>query len=101
MDQSHESSAEPIAVQHAKDLERPAREWLQQVFGRPIRDDEDVTIVLSAPHPAPDAALRQAAARRLERVLDKAAANMQGVPDADFHGAVDEAMKHIRPSYET
>ena len=100
MDQSPESSSESIAVQHAKDLERPARDWLQQIFGRPLRDDEDITIVLSAPHPAPDAALRQVGAQRLQRVLDKAAANMQAVPDAEFQEAIDEAIKHIRPSYE-
>ena len=100
MDQSPESSSEPIAVQHAKDLERPARDWLQQIFGRPLRDDEDVTIVLSAPHAAPNATLRQAATQRMNRVLDQAAANMQGVADAEFESAVDEAMKHVRPSYE-
>src|SRR6266581_4845499 len=101
MAQSRRTSSAPIVVQHGRDLDSPARDWLQRIFGRPVRDDEDVTIVLSAPHPAPSSAVRKEVAQRIERVLDQSAANMQGVSEDDFQQAVDEAMKHVRPSYET
>ena|SRR5487761_1231135 len=90
----------PIVVRHAKDLESPAREWFERQFGRPLRDDEDVTVVLSAPHVAPPAAERRAAFQRMERILDRAADNMRDVPDQEFDEAADEAMKHIRPTFE-
>jgi hypothetical protein len=95
-----ESPIEPIAVRHARDLDTPARDWLQRVFGRPLRDDEDVTIVLAAPHPAPPLVERGAAFQRLEKVLDRAAENMRDVPDDKFAEAADEAMKHVRSTFE-
>jgi hypothetical protein len=95
-----ESPMEPIAVRHARDLDSPAREWLQRLFGRPLRDDEDVTIVLSAPHAAPPASERRAAFQRMEKVLDRAAENMRDVSDDEFEEAADEAMKHVRPTFE-
>lgn len=95
-----ESPIEPIVVRHARDLDMPAREWLQRVFGRPLRDDEDVTIVLSAPHSAPPLVERRAEFQRLEKVLDRAADNMRDVPDDEFEEAADEAMKHVRPTFE-
>ena len=97
---SPESASESIAVQHARDLDLPARNWLQRVFGRPLRDDEDVTIMLSASHHAPSASDRKAALNRLDRVLDKAATNMQGISKDEFDQAVGEAMKHVRPTFE-
>lgn len=78
----------------------PARECLERLFGRPLRDDEDVTIVLSAPHMAPPVSERRAAFQRMEKILDRAADNMRSVPDDEFDDAADEAMKHVRPTYE-
>lgn len=95
-----ESPIAPIIVRHASDLEGPARDWLQGLLGRPLRDDEDVTIVLSAPHAAPPAAERRAAFQRMENVLDRAAENMRNLPDHEFEEAADEAMKHVRPTFE-
>ena len=95
-----ESPIDPIAVRHARDLDGPAREWLQRLFGRPLRDDENVTIVLSAPHEAPPASERRAAFQRMEKILDRAADNMRGVSDEEFDEAADEAMKHVRPTFE-
>ena len=91
---------EPIAVRHAKDLDGPAREWLQRLFGRPLRDDEDVTIVLSAPHAAPPASDRRAAFQQMEKILDRAAKNMRDVSDDEFEEAADEARMQVRPTFE-
>ncbi|MFN0051677.1 MAG: hypothetical protein ACKV0T_05770 [Planctomycetales bacterium] len=95
-----ESAVEPFAIKHARDLDSGAHAWLQRVFGRALRDEEDVAIVLSTPHPAPTAAVRAAASKRLERVLDQAAANMQGVSQEDFDAAINEAKIAVRPMYQ-
>lgn len=95
-----DSPIAPIAVRHARDLDDPAREWLQGIFGRPLRDDENITIVLSAPHTAASGAERRAAFRQIEQVLDRAAENMRQVADEEFEAAADEAMKKARPKYE-
>jgi hypothetical protein len=85
-----------ITVQRARDLDVPARQWLEGLFGRSLREDEEVTIHLSVPHPAPTEAERKAALTRIETVLDRAADNMRDVPAATFEAAVDEAMAHVR-----
>jgi len=89
---------EPCVVQHARDLNATVREWLQRIFGRALRDDEDVTILLTTPHAAPTSTDRKAVAKRLERVLDQAAANMESVSQAEFDKALDEAMLAVRPT---
>ena len=76
-----ESPIESIIVRNASELESPAREWLQGLVGRPLRDDENVTILLSVPHSAPPAAERRAAFLRMENILDRAAENMRNLPD--------------------
>lgn len=85
-----------ISVQKAADIDVPARQWLQRVFGRSIAEDEQVTIFVATPHAAPSAQDRRTAFRRLNRVLDKSAENMKDVPDDDFDEAVDAAFQHIR-----
>ena len=85
-----------ISVQKAADIDVPAREWLQRLFGRSFAEDEQVTIFVATPHAAPSAQDRRAAFKRMNHVLDKAAENMKDVPDDEFDDAVDEAMQHIR-----
>jgi hypothetical protein len=46
--------------------------------------------------PAPTAAVRQQAAARLDRLLDKAAQNLQSVPEQEFEAAVEEATQQVR-----
>ena len=87
---------ESISVQKASQIENPAREWLQRLFGRLLGEDEQVTIFVATPHAAPTAKDRQAAFRHMDKVLDETAENMQDIPDGEFHEAVDEAMEHLR-----
>jgi hypothetical protein len=100
----HAAPLEPpmnsLVVRHAKDLDGSARAWLQGLFGRPLRDDEDVTIVVSAAHATPPEPERRAAFQRLERILDRAAENMREVSDDEFDDAANEAMKNVRPTFE-
>src|SRR3990172_826207 len=85
-----------IAVKKAREIETPARQWLQQVFGRSLGDDEQVTIFVSSAHAAPAAKDRQEAFQQMNRVLDQASENMQDIPDAEFNEAVDESMEQMR-----
>lgn len=87
---------ESISVQKASQIDHPAREWLQRLFGRMLGEDEQVTIFVATPHVAPQQDDRRAAFERIGEVLDKAAGNMQDVPDAQFAEAVDEAIDRIR-----
>jgi hypothetical protein len=86
-----------VAVRRVRDLDEPARQWITHLFGRDLGEDEEITITVFPPHPAPTAAVRQQAAARLDRILDKAAQNMQSVPDREFEAAVEEALQQVRP----
>lgn len=87
---------EHMTVQKAKDLDQPARQWLQRLFGRALQEDEEVTILLFPPHAAPSAADRKQTFHRMNKVLDKAADNMKDVPEQEFDDAVDEATQQFR-----
>jgi hypothetical protein len=88
---------ENVAVQKARDVDGPAREWLQRIFGRSLAEDDEVTVLVSAPHPASSGAGRRAASERIEEVLDRAAQNMRNVSAAEFDTALDEALSSVRP----
>ena len=85
-----------IAVHKVKTLRAEARRVVQSLLGRRLRDDEEVTVMAFPPHPAPTKAVRRMALGRMERVLEKAAGNMKGVPDSSFDTALDEAMMAVR-----
>ncbi|NIL98950.1 MAG: hypothetical protein GTO53_13365 [Planctomycetales bacterium] len=85
-----------IFVQKAGQIASPAREWLQNLFGRTLGEDEHVTIFVATPHAAPAAEDRRAAFERMNKVLDEAAKRMKDVSDEDFNEAVDDAFEDIR-----
>ena len=85
-----------IAVRKVRDLDEPARQWIARLFGRELGEDEEITISVFPPHPGPTAAARQQAAARLDRILDKAAQNMEAVSDQEFEAAVEEALQQVR-----
>ena len=87
---------ETISVQHASQIEMPAREWLQRLLGRSLGEDEQITILVATPHAAPSGASREESVRHLEKVLDKAAVNLRDVTDEQCDSAIDEAMGQIR-----
>ena len=65
---------------------------MERLLGRSLREDEEVTVMAAARRPLPAEPARQAAGKRLDQVLDKAASNLSNVPDRVFNTAVDEAM---------
>lgn len=87
---------ESISVQKAGQIDNSARQWLQQKLGRLLSEDEQLTIFVATTHVAPAAKDRRAALQQMGHVLDKAAENMQDLPDDEFNEAVDEAIDHIR-----
>lgn len=85
-----------IAVRRVRDLDEPARQWIARLFGRDLDEDEEITISVFPPHPGPTAAVREQAAARLDRILDKAAQNLEAVSDREFEAAVEEAQQQAR-----
>jgi len=85
-----------VVVCKVRDLAAPARQWVAQVFGRELEEDEQVTVMVFPPQHASSPADHQAAWERIRRVLNRAAENMRGVSEEEIEGAIDEAIAHVR-----
>ena len=88
---------ENVSINLARDLPASARIAVENLLGRSLGDDEEVSIMALDPHPAPSGEARRASAERLKGALDQLALKAQDVAGGEVDDAVDEAMDHIRP----
>jgi hypothetical protein len=88
---------ENVSINLDRDLPALARSAVENLLGRSLRDDEEVSIMALDPHPAPSGEARRASADRLRGALDLLAHKAQHVANDEVDAAVDEAMNHIRP----
>ena len=72
-----------------------AREVLEKLLGRPLADDEEVSIWASRPHAAPMGEARKEAWQRLNQHLDRMAAKVPG-PAQEMEQLVDEVCDEVR-----
>jgi hypothetical protein len=87
---------ENIAIQKADELSSDARRAVEQVLGRALEHDEEVSIMAFSPHQAPTGEARQALARQLEERMAKTAERVRDVPSQEQEAAIDEAVNHVR-----
>lgn len=73
------------AVRKVKDLAADAREWLNQLLGRPLQEEEEVAVLV-----------RGASAGPLARVPDRLAEQAEDVPEREHSALIDEAFAHVR-----
>ena len=64
---------ENVSINLARDLPASARSAVENLLGRSLRDDEEVSIMALDPHPAPSGEARRASAERLRGALDQRA----------------------------
>jgi hypothetical protein len=87
---------ENIAIQKADELSSDARRAVEQVLGRPLEHDEEVSIMAFSPHQAPTGGVRKKLARQLEARISKTSKRAQDVSPEEQEAAIDEALKHVR-----
>ncbi len=85
-----------ISISWARDLPPPVKAAIESLLGRPLRDDEQVSVRAFPRHEAPRGEARAEAARRLEEHLDKMAAKVKAVPEEEMEAAINEATDHVR-----
>ena len=88
---------ENVSINLARDLPASARSAVENLLGRSLRDDEEVSIMALDPHLAPSGDARRTSAELLRGALDQLALKAQDVAEGEVDDAVDEAMNHIRP----
>ena len=87
---------ENIPIQKADELPADARRAVEQVLGRALEHDEEVSIMAFSPHEAPSGEARQALARQLEDRIAKTAERVRDVSAEEQEAAIDEAVNHVR-----
>ena len=76
------------------ELAPDTRHAVELMIGRPLREDELVSIGVFKP--APTGQAREEANRRLFERINKTAQRAPGVPDSEIEAAIDEAVDHVR-----
>jgi hypothetical protein len=81
----------------ARELAAPVKAAIESLLGRPLQDDEQVSVRVYRRHEAPRGEARQKAARRLEEHLERMASKVKDVSQDEMEAALDDAMDHVRP----
>jgi len=85
-----------IAIHKVNELPAMARSVIEQVLGRALEPDEEVSIMACSPHPAPRSEVRKQLARQLENRIARTAERTADLSEAEQEAAIDEAVSHVR-----
>ena len=87
-----------ISIQKASELPQGLKSAVEQLLGRSIGADEEVSVAAVPPQQFPPSENRAAIAQKLEAFLNRRAEKTKDVSDEDIDGAIDEAIGHVRHS---
>jgi len=87
-----------VSIQKASELPQGVKSAVEQLLGRSIGADEEVSIVAVPPQQVPPSEDRAVVAQKLEAFLDRRAEKVRDVSDEEIDAAVDEAVDHVRHS---
>ena len=83
-------------LHRAGDLPPDIQHAVARLLGRPLEPEEHISVIAYRPHPAPTGSERSELASRLKERIDKTAAKLQDVPEAELDELIDEAVDHVR-----
>ena len=87
-----------VSIQQASDLSPSVRSAVEQLLGRPIDADEEVSVAAVPRRQFPPSASPARVASELEAFLDRRAEKTKDVPDGEIEAAVEDAVDHVRHS---
>jgi hypothetical protein len=85
-----------LSIRKTLELSPIAKQVLEGLLGRGLRDDEEVAIWASAPHDAPSGQPRQEAWDKLNQHLDLMASKADGCPAQELERLVDDVCDEVR-----
>ena len=85
-----------VSINKASELPQEVKSAVEQLLGRPVGADEEVSIAAVPPQQIPPSKSRRALAQELEVFLDRRAQKVRDVSDGEIDAAVDEAVDHAR-----
>ena len=87
-----------VSIHKASHLSEAAKAAVEQLLGRSIAADEEISVVAVPPRQVPPSADRTAVARKLEAFLNCRAAKTRDVPEEEIDAVLDEALHRVRHS---
>jgi hypothetical protein len=87
-----------VSIQKARELPPPLKSAVEQLLGRPIDADEEVSIAAVPPQQIAPSKSRASVAENLEAFLNRRATKVSDVPDDELDAAIDDAVDHLRHS---
>ena len=85
-----------VSIQKASELPQVVKSAVEQLLGRPIAPDEEISVAAVPPQRVPPSAGRAAVARSLEAFLNRRADKVAGFPEDEIDAAIDEALRAVR-----
>ena len=88
-----------LLIHRASELKTETRAALEVELGRPLQDDEEVSIMTFVPHAAPTGEAHREAGRNLQDHFNGIDQKLKGVSPEETEEALDEAIRKVRPGY--
>lgn len=85
-----------VSIQKASELRPDVKSAVEQLLGRSIEADEEVSVVSVPPQEVMPSSDRAAVARGLENFLNRRAERVRDISDAEIDSAIDEAVDRAR-----
>ncbi len=89
-----------VSIHKASDLRPDVKSAVEQLLGRAIESDEEVSVIATPPQQIAASADRAAIARKLQNFLDGRAEKSRGLSDKEMDSTVDEAVERVRHTRE-
>jgi len=87
-----------VSIQKASELPARLKSAVEQLLGRPIDADDEVSIAAVPPQQIAPSRSRASVAEKLEAFLNRRAAKVSDVSDDDLEAAIDDAVDYLRHS---
>ena len=87
-----------VSINKAGDLPPNVKSAVEQLLGRPIEANEEISVVAVPPQDVPPSKNRAEATRKLVALLDQRAKKVADIPDEELDRVIDDAVDHVRHS---
>jgi hypothetical protein len=87
---------ENVSIQKAGQLPASVKSAVEQLLGRSIAPEEEISIVAVPPQQVPPVEDRAQVARKLEALLNRRAEKVNDVPEDVIDAAIDQAVDEVR-----
>jgi hypothetical protein len=85
-----------VTVQKAGEMPPPLKAAVEQILGRAIGVDEEISIVAVPPQQVAPSSGKAAIVRKLEALLNRRAEKVRDIPEEEINTLIDEAVQHAR-----